>query len=80
MTTSQGWLAQCQDCSPTIGDYGEPVHVHQRFDEYLGAEMWASAHSVLYPHTVTVVRFISWDVNVDYLDPDVMNALFGNPI
>lgn len=80
MTTQQGWLAQCQDCPPTVGEYGEKLGVHQKFDEKLGAEMWASAHTALYPHTVTIARFIAWDVAVDYLDPEIMNALFGRPV
>lgn len=75
------WRAECEYC-PTSTDpgYGHQVKVNHEADDEHSAYVWVSQHVRQNPdHHPTVDPFIRAVLTLEYVDPAVMRALFGNP-
>lgn len=82
MSTQTGWVAECQTCPTTTGEYGEPIKVHQEFppDDEQAAHLWALMHSAADLnawHQVIVKRFWRTEIEIVGIDREALRLLFG---
>lgn len=78
MTTREGFSAECHDCPTMIGeDYGQTIYTGVvSIDASVQAQVevveWARIHALVHEgHQVRVTRYVTFDVGVDTVDPEI---------
>jgi hypothetical protein len=72
------WRAECTQCPTTTDlDYGHEVPVYVEYTDESNTYAWAWMHHDVTGHAIRITKTLHMDVNMDEVDPGILNLIFG---